>query len=571
MRLQPLKSSLALTTAIALSLAPLAAQDSLPGVFGDVIDVRVVNLEVVVIDEDGNRVPDLPVEDFRLEIDGEQYPIEFFNEVRAGIAIDKEDSGSSVPGVAPGHPVGTSYLVFVDSFFTLPRDRDTVIDALAEDLGLLAPEDRVAVVSWNGRTPEMISSWSQSQTEIQAALGQAKELQAMGLQRLAEKKRFDFDGFLLESQRFREGGFELNAESIGVGGGSNRGVFGLSGFLSDMTPEERFYASLLAGHVERSVRAAASTLRSFATPPGRKVMVLLMGGWPFLPGQFAVADSNRLVYDWGRSGSPGDLFRDLTDTANRLGYTIYPVDVEGLSQSLPDASQRSSFVAARGQRSSFLREREVHSSLAFIASETGGEAYFNSQRRLALERIFADTRSYYWLGFSPTWKGDDTVRDVRVTVSRPGLSVRMRKDYLDLSRKAETTMAVEGALMFGVPLPGARLDLDFGVPERAGRGKVHVPLEVSIPMSRVAFLPTGQGDELAANLELRIAVIDQGGNQADIPVIPIELKGRGTPTEEDKFIYETSLEMRRQRHEVVVAVYDPTSGTMISGSAEITP
>ena len=533
-------------------------QDPVPGVFGDVIDVRVVNLEVVVEDRDGNRVQGLTRSDFEILVDGEPQSVEYFNEVRGGVAIEGEDAGDSLPGVAPGKPVGTSYLVFVDDYFPLARDRNIVLDSLAEDLALLTPEDRVAVVGWNGRQPTMISSWSQSSGAIRDALEEAKSRPAMGLQRMAEQRRFDYDSLLERSLDFRLGATGQDFVS--------------AAYLNDLTPEERFYISMLTGQVERSVRAAAATLRSFASPPGRKVLVLLMGGWPLLPGEFVVGDSSRLIYDWGRSYAPGDLFRDLTDTANRLGYTIYPVDVEGLARgSLPDASQRSSFVASTAQNTSFAREREVHATLAFLADETGGEAYYNAQRRQALSGVVADTRSYYWLGFTPTWQGDDSVHDVEVRATRPGLKVRAREDFLDLSRKGETTMAVESSLLFGVPLPGERLTLALGRPERSGRRKVEVPLEIGIPLDKVTLLATGNADERAANLELRIAVIDEQGGRAEVPVIPVTLEGRGEPATDAVFTYETRIEMRRGTHQVVVAVYDVSSGTMISGSAEISP
>lgn len=541
-------------------LAPAAAQqqEPLPGVFGDVIDVRVVNLEVVVVDADGNRVQGLDRSDFSLLVDGEEKSIDYFSEVRGGVAVEADGASQPLPGIAPGEPVGTSYLIFVDDFFPLTRDRNVVLQALAEDLNLLQPEDRVALVAWDGRKPEMISSWTQSPTAIQAALERAEERPATGLERMAEQRRFDFDDLLDESLAFR-----VDAEGD---------VFNPDAFRTNLTPEERFYASLIGGQVERSVRAAAATMRSFASPPGRKVLVLLMGGWPFLPGEFVVADSNRFIYDWGRSYGPGDLFRDLTDTANRLGYTIYPVDVEGLSQTgIPGAGQRSSFGAVRAQRASFAREREVHASLGFLARETGGEAYYNSQRRQAFESVVRDTRSYYWLGFTPDWQGNDEVHDIDVTVNRPGLEVRLRKDFLDLSRRAETTMAVEGSLLFGVPLPGERLSLRFGKPERSGRGKVQVPLSVGIPLDEVTLLPTGEGDRRAAELELRIAVIDENGDRAEVPVIPFTLEGEGEPSEGAVFPYETRLEVRRDPHQIVVAVYDAASGTMISGSAEIDP
>ena len=70
---------------LAIGLAQvLAAQESaspLPGVFGEVLDVRVVNLEVVVTDRQGIPIRGLQVSDFRLLVDGEEVPIGYFSEV----------------------------------------------------------------------------------------------------------------------------------------------------------------------------------------------------------------------------------------------------------------------------------------------------------------------------------------------------------------------------------------------------------------------------------------------------------------------------------------------------------
>ena len=58
------------------------AQNELPGSFGEVIDVRVINLEVVVVDRDGVRVTGLKPEDFRLSrlryVEPRPYPEEEF-------------------------------------------------------------------------------------------------------------------------------------------------------------------------------------------------------------------------------------------------------------------------------------------------------------------------------------------------------------------------------------------------------------------------------------------------------------------------------------------------------------
>src|SRR5258708_10475851 len=110
-----------------------AAQAAEP-LFGETIDVRIVNVEAVVTDRQGNRVPDLRSEDFRLKVDGKPVKIDYFSEVRAGQAIAREPGAAgTVPGVSdiePGKPVGTSYLVFVDDYFSIAPRRDQVLRSL---------------------------------------------------------------------------------------------------------------------------------------------------------------------------------------------------------------------------------------------------------------------------------------------------------------------------------------------------------------------------------------------------------------------------------------------------------
>ena len=64
----------------------------------------------------------------------------------------------------------------------------------------------------------------------------------------------------------------------------------------DMDIEERMRADEITSQVERAVLAATSALRSFANPPGRKVMLLFSGGWPYNPGQWLLRDPARLPY-----------------------------------------------------------------------------------------------------------------------------------------------------------------------------------------------------------------------------------------------------------------------------------
>ena len=92
-------AAMALLLLLAAAVAPVAAQqDDLPAVFSEVIDVRVVNIEVVVTDKQGNRIHDLVASDFELLVDGEPTPIDYFTEIAEGLA--RETAEADVAGVA---------------------------------------------------------------------------------------------------------------------------------------------------------------------------------------------------------------------------------------------------------------------------------------------------------------------------------------------------------------------------------------------------------------------------------------------------------------------------------------
>src|SRR3954470_12541244 len=93
-----------------------AAGPSTAKPFGESIDVRVVNVEAVVTDHKGGRVPGLNAADFRLMVDGHEVPIDYFTEVASGRGgAAKPPASAAVPAPAapaapatmatPGEPV----------------------------------------------------------------------------------------------------------------------------------------------------------------------------------------------------------------------------------------------------------------------------------------------------------------------------------------------------------------------------------------------------------------------------------------------------------------------------------
>lgn len=568
------------TLAAALLLAsplPVAAQEAsqetetpteaLPGQFGETIEVRVINLEVVVTDRDGNPVHGLGPEDFQLTVDGEPQAIEYFTEIANGRAEQtaEETTVPAAPAVSPGEDVGTSYLLFIDDLFTVKRDRDRVLSSLRDDLGFLGPQDRLAVVAFDGKQLEMLSTWSQSHVELQRALRRAISRSAHGLQRQLERDQVEPD-FLISVPGGTTGFVDdFPEDSIRIVDEFGQNL----GFRTRLSPQERHYVERLSGQVGSAVAAAAATMRAFARPPGRKVMLLVAGDWPLLPSEYALGENTLAwLYEGIRGGET--LYRPLVDTANRLGYTIYSIDTPGLeATSGASASDRTVVEAGFRANASRAREWSVESTLHFVAAATGGKALINASREHALQRAFEDTRSYYWIGFSPSNKGDNERHDVRLTTKRKGLRVRTRTDYLDLSRNAEATMAVESTLLFGLPPGTGGLNADVGKAERAGRRRMQVPLTVYLPVNEFTVLP--QGDQYVMNVELRFAVQDDRGARAPIPVVPLQLTLKEQPPADAVIPYETSLELRPREHDLVIGAHDPVTGRLLSTTVHVKP
>lgn len=549
-----------LLLALALLLAstgPLAAaQDDAAapaaGAFADVVDVRVVNVEVVVTDRQGRRLDGLEAADFRLFVDGEEVPIDYFSEVEEGSVVQQGDGAAepAVPSAGAGEPVTTSYLVFVDDYFSIARDRNDQLEEIETDLALLGPRDRMAVVAFDGREVELLTSWTRSAEEIARAFDTARERPAYGLRRLGELRAHDRSLAGRQTARFNDSIEQLNTE-------------------------DRFFAIERANQVERTVSAAAATLRGLAGVEGRKVMMLLSGGWPFSPGGYAAGQ--RSVVLTGEVPSGLDLLRPLVDTANLVGYTVYPVDVPGLAPATGPDVERGGLVVRNANSVTFNefapgisidREGNLEDTLRVLARETGGTPLINARSHGAFAHVVDDTRSYYWLGFSPDRQRDDERHRIRVEVDRPGARVRARSSFLDLSRDAQRTMAVESTLLFGASGPGG-LAVEAGEVERVGFRRVEVPLDVHIPTALLT--PVQEGDEWVARAELRAGAVDGASRRSDVPAVPVEFRFPDKPDPDKAVRYTARLRLRRADQTVVVHVTDVLTGTTATGRVDVAP
>jgi len=540
----------ALAPGLVLPSHPVEAQS--PPVFGEEVDVRVVNVEAVVTDKDGQRVPGLKPEDFRLRVDGMEVPVEYFSEVREGNALpapaaSPESSASGAPaeekvqGLTEG-PVGTYYLVFVDDYFSIAQQRNRVLQKMKADVDRLRPEDRMAIVAYDGGRLVMLSNWSNSREELTRAFDKAAARPTHGLDRVKESRSFQNDASFADQRVGDNAPLDLSSRSAGL------------------SPVQINYGETLYRQIRDDVQAAVGAMRGFAAPRGRKVLLLLSGGWPFSVRGYVTGGAGMPTHEIPE----GDvIYSPLTRTANLLGYTIYPVELPEPGRSGADAEAIAPASSGFGN----VGAQEIEGSLYFLAQETGGKPLLHGNRELALAQVQEDTRSFYWLGFSPSWQRNDKPHQIKLEVRRPGLKVRSRTDFLDLSRKAEVSMKVESALLFGNPPGAVTMPMKVGEPVRSKRGELEIPITLGLPVDLMTVLP--DDGKYTVQLELRFAASSVAGNGSEIPVVPITLSSAKPPTPGKVVRYETKVKLHGTADHLVAAVYDPLSGKLATAEADL--
>jgi len=139
-------------------------------------------------------------------------------------------------------------------------------------------------------------------------------------------------------------------------------------------------------------------------------------------------------------------FQFLLNRANRANVSFYPIDPRGLVAFDSDLSSRRALSPIAD--SARLASRQT--ALRTLAENTDGVAFVNtSNLDGALQRVVADTNSYYLLGYySTNTKLDGRFRRLTVRVKRPGIEVRARPGY-QAPTEAEAASARVNALVNG--------------------------------------------------------------------------------------------------------------------------
>ena len=468
-----------LIVSLLLSASAFAQEPSLV----ETMEVRVVNVDVVVTDRAGNRVTGLTAADFEVFEGKKAQPVTHFAEIdgsAAPAAADVAQSDAAAPAAKSAR--GATVVFFIDASSIDPKRRHTVFQELRAFAGrILQPGDRATVMAWHRRL-HTVQPFTRSHEAIQRALAES-ELTTTGTG-IYERRR-------VVERRVQE---ELqNALESTSPAQSIRAYYGLA------QEHARVYSEEMYAHARTLMASLTSTLAGFAAPEDKKALVFVGDYLPsragaemlqFVEDTFAphlrTLGAKDLDTSQRLQSLTTNVWRDrVVRAANTAGVTLYMLSAGGLQQMPVDADSMEAAVSPLANEAFLAGTRE---SFERAAHETGGIAFTGGDVRKALRQIEDDFRSYYSIGFRPTSAAGKTQR-IAVRVKRPGLSVRTRQSYSVREPLTEMEDRVV-ANLYDDPAPGGLMvRLANDAPLQPDARELELPVRVFVQGAHVVLLP----------------------------------------------------------------------------------
>ena len=503
------------------------------------VEVTALDLDVVVT-KDGTFVKDLTKEDFAVKVDGKTVALDYFTPVEEGTLFAPDLSKASPDLILDSlrNDTGQRYLarqvlVYFDDEHLLPFDRPRAIDGLKELIYKLSPVDQVAILRYNRGYTRTIVPFTGSKEELLDGLARLEKMPPGGLS------------------------WSQQAQQDYRTGQSSRYVSSRTNTIRNYAQQAQVREKAALGDIRRAVSALAA--RS-----GKRTMIYVSSGIELRPGQgMAVAlgfrNLQQFEYDVTRE------YQDVLREANQSGVTMYVVDARGLTTDV-DAGEAQPYEIAPFERDAYRKE-----VLSGFAAETGGVLFENRNVfKGAMDQVFRETSSFYSIGVTLSNLPKKEQHSIKVSVNRPGVSVRTRSSFVPRTAEKASLNRMELALL----TPDAKGDFDVAVTvgpsQSAGIGRRLSPLEARIPLSALMFQEVGGRRE--AVVDVSVAAVEDNGARSDATTIrrTISLDPAQWEKDRDRFyLFATDAKSRPGNLRFVVTVKDMTTNRTGLGSASV--
>ncbi len=542
------------TSAALLISLPLFAQEQPIDVpkLVETVDVRVINVDVVVTDKKGNVIKGLTKDDFELYENGAPKPISNFYEVEGGLPAGSTvtETGAKLPATdTAAAPVKEEIpesmrrrlIFFIDNLSLNPFNRNKVFSQMKDFAkNVMRPGDEAMVATFN-RSLKVRVPFTRDPGAIASMLDTVAGESALGTSNRSERTDVE--------QRIRDAQSYTDALAAG-----------------------RTYAESVENDLRQSVESLNGLMTTLAGVEGKKILVLTSEGFQIQPGreifQFIEEESHEKP-SWQNAGSTllegmqfdsTPLIQSVARTANANNITMYTIHAGGLGAANENSAENARPISFNVSQAALSNSTD---SLQMMAQMTGGIASLQTNNyALAFQRIQKDLDSYYSLGYRGSTERVDRQRQLEVRMKNRNYVARNRQSFVEKSTFAEMSDRVVANLLYKSKANDLKILVKLDPPQPADDDLYKVPVEVQIPMDNLTLIP--QGETFAGGFSVYVAVANKDGDMSDVSHQSHQIRVPQSDMAKLKgkyYTYSMQLLMERGLNKLSLGVVDDVSNT----------
>jgi len=532
---------------------PQASSTEIPRLV-ESIDVRVINIDVVVTDRKGKPITGLKQDDFELLENGLLKPITNFYEVESPrVALPAPATTTATPAPAP-LPVRRAeeipdtqkrrIIFFIDNLSLHPFNRNRVFKEMKEFAKTtMRPGDEAMIATYN-RSLKVRVPFTRDVTVIQSTLDSIAGESALGIS--ARSERTDTENRIRDAQTY-----------------------------DDAVAYARSYSQSIEHDLRQSVSSLNGLLSTLAGVEGKKILVLTSEGFPMQPGRemFYFIDEVGKEKNWSGTSSMLEAMsfdghaqiESVAKTANANGITVYAIHAAGLDAGNENSAERSQPTPYTVSQAAMSNTTE---SMQLMADMTGGLASIRTNNfKNAFTHIAQDLDTYYSLGYRAGTERVDRQRAIQVRLKNRNRNyiVRSRQTFVEKSTYAEMSDRVVANALYPSKANDMKILTRIGTPVATADDTdlFRVPVEIQIPMESLTLVP--QGEEIySGGFDIYVVVANKDGDLSDVArkTHQIHVQKIDMPKTKGKYYtYSVDLIMEKGLNKISVGVADAISNT----------
>ena len=495
----------------ALTAAPLLAQTAAK------VDVKVINVDVSVIDSAGKPVTDLKPGDFEVLEDGQPETITNFT-------LLSRTSPSSQPHSTADLQLRRRVILLVDNNYLEKSDRDNALRTLDQFIDSTFDGSYEWALGMIGQQLEIVQPFTADKKAIHAALEKIRRSATTSFHDMMDRS-------MMDDALFQRNGLGASAQF-----------------------ESRDRTNRNARALANTARGLIEAARVFSSAEGKKLAVLLTGSID-LNTVYSNFDSGNDRELQDAKTATGKIIEAIVREANAANLSIHIIRATAHQNAVPqhDVTYHSSGSGIEGLNITSGSDVRDTSSPWTIAAGTGGLYLTSNNVRDSFEAIDSAAASYYLLGYDPGHGEDKQYHRITVRVKRPGTRVIHRQGYLDLPVEDRIERLLR--LRISTLQPAADVPVTVNVSAIPGEGKPAVSIVSAMPMSDVTLLP--KDGQFVGRVHVYLSIFDAEGKNVGFHHKVQDLALPVKPT--DAFQYRMNVRLDKGEFTLAVTMRDDMS------------